>query len=99
MSKSCGYDVRQITRVESLYTSDPEEYLNVLCRLPDDLKVVLVVGHNPGMEEYLTVLTGQPEEMPALLGVTGAGQAVWGLECGLISSNYPLKYARLYLTF
>ncbi|HEX6560458.1 MAG TPA: hypothetical protein VF016_00370 [Nitrososphaera sp.] len=40
MSKSCGYDVRQITRIESLYTSDPEEYLNVLCRLPDDLKVV-----------------------------------------------------------
>nr|WP_294804803.1 hypothetical protein [uncultured Nitrososphaera sp.] len=53
MAKSCGYDVRQITRVESIYTSDPEEYLNVLCRLPDDLKVVLVVGHNPTWKNIL----------------------------------------------
>lgn len=64
VAKSCGYDRRRITHIESLYASGPEEYLNVLRRLPDDPKVVLVVGHNPGMEEYLEILTGQPEAMP-----------------------------------
>jgi phosphohistidine phosphatase len=53
VAKSCGYDVRQITRVESMYASDPEEYLNVLRRLPDDLQVVLVVGHNPTWKNIL----------------------------------------------
>jgi phosphohistidine phosphatase len=64
VAESCGYDRRRITFIESLYLSGPGEYLNVLRLLPDDPKVVLVVGHNPGMEEYLEVLTGQTEAMP-----------------------------------
>jgi phosphohistidine phosphatase len=63
VAKSCGYAGR-ITLSESLYMSRPEQYPEILCGLSDDLRVVLVVGHNPGIQEYLEILTKQPEAMP-----------------------------------
>jgi phosphohistidine phosphatase len=40
--------------------------------LPDDVRRVLVVGHNPGLEDLLTELTGRAEALPtaALAEVT-----------------------------
>ena len=47
-----------------LYLAGPEGYQRVLCRVPDALEHVLVVGHNPGAEMLLEFLTGRSETLP-----------------------------------
>lgn len=47
----------QIDLYQDLYLSDTACYLDILRCLPDDANRVLVVGHNPDLEELLTLLT------------------------------------------
>jgi phosphohistidine phosphatase len=54
----------QISYVDSLYLGGVEAYLDALKILPNDFKVVLVVGHNPDIEELVMILTGQEERIP-----------------------------------
>jgi phosphohistidine phosphatase len=56
----------------ALYLAGPRAYLKVLRALPDSYGRVLVVGHNPGLEELVAHLTGEPVAMPtaALARVT-----------------------------
>ncbi len=46
-----------------LYLSDTSCYLDALQGLPDSVNRVLVVGHNPDVEELLAVLTDVKEHM------------------------------------
>ncbi len=50
----------------SLYLADPETIVDVVRLAGAEAKRVLVVGHNPGMEELVGRLTGlsEPEPMP-----------------------------------
>jgi phosphohistidine phosphatase len=52
----------QVTR--SLYHAGPETYLAQLRQVADAHQRVMVVGHNPGMEELVEELTGHYERMP-----------------------------------
>ena len=62
-AESAGYEGPiEVTRV--LYHADPDTYIDRLKSLPGDINRVLVVGHNPGMEDLLTELTGARERMP-----------------------------------
>jgi phosphohistidine phosphatase len=63
VAKSCHYK-GQITYADSLYLGGIEAYLDALKVLPNDFKIVLVVGHNPDMEELVMNLTGQAEGIP-----------------------------------
>lgn len=63
VAKSCHYK-GQIAHVDSLYLGGPEAYLDALRSLSDDFKSVLVVGHNPDLEELVMMLTEQAEEIP-----------------------------------
>lgn len=63
VAKASHYD-GEIRLTRSLYHAGPAEYLEVLRDLPDDYQRVMVVGHNPGMEELLELLTDIPEFMP-----------------------------------
>jgi phosphohistidine phosphatase len=63
LAKSCYY-IGQITYVDSLYLGGTEAYLNALKVLSNDFKIVLVVGHNPDIEELVMILTGQAERIP-----------------------------------
>jgi phosphohistidine phosphatase len=47
-----------------LYEATPEAYVNALSELDDDLRSVMVVGHNPGLEQLLHLLTGSDEALP-----------------------------------
>jgi len=47
-----------------LYLAGPEAYRSVLRGAPDEFDRVLVVGHNPGLEMFLTDLTGLREALP-----------------------------------
>ena len=47
-----------------LYAASPEAYLEALAGLEDGLERVMLVGHNPGLEELLEILTGSYEPLP-----------------------------------
>ena len=53
----------QIDLYQDLYLSDTACYLDILCCLPDDSSRVLVVGHNPDLEELLTLLTDATDHL------------------------------------
>ena len=48
---------------ERIYETGPLRLLEVISEIEESLSVVLLVGHNPGMEELLKILTGRLERM------------------------------------
>jgi phosphohistidine phosphatase len=46
-----------------LYLANPATYLKCLAKLPENVARVLVVGHNPGLEELLEALIGRYEPL------------------------------------
>ena len=63
VAKSCGYQ-NEVQLEDDLYMAHREVFIQVLKLLPDELDSVMVVGHNPGVEELLRLLTGREEIMP-----------------------------------
>lgn len=59
----CGY-AGEVMYLDSFYLAEPSVYLDVLRVLPDNLERVLVVGHNPGLEAVLQMLSGRVESLP-----------------------------------
>jgi phosphohistidine phosphatase len=49
---------------ERIYEAGPHRLLEVVRQIEKDKKTVLLVGHNPGLEEFLELLTGTVETMP-----------------------------------
>jgi len=47
-----------------LYGAGPEAYLEALQILDDEQLCVMIVGHNPDLEELLEILTGDVEVLP-----------------------------------
>lgn len=58
-----GYE-GEVEETGSFYHASPSAYLARLRTLPADVKRVLVIGHNPGMEELIEMLTGAEERFP-----------------------------------
>jgi phosphohistidine phosphatase len=63
MIRASGLDVEP-QLADELYMAEPAAYLSQLKSLPDDVSCVLLVGHNPGLEEFSLALTGQHEQFP-----------------------------------
>ncbi|MEO2021763.1 MAG: histidine phosphatase family protein [Pirellulaceae bacterium] len=49
---------------DNLYLAPPQVYLDLLQAMPDEHQRVLLIGHNPGLEELVSRLTEQPTTMP-----------------------------------
>lgn len=47
-----------------LYLAEPRTYLQVLAEHAQGAKSVMVVGHNPGLEDLVRVLTGEAMSLP-----------------------------------
>jgi phosphohistidine phosphatase len=58
VAKASGYK-GEIILNKSLYAAGPEAYLGVINDLSDDYVRVLIIGHNPGLEELVEMLTGE----------------------------------------
>lgn len=58
-----GYDGEIIVR-RDLYAHHPEAYISVLNEVDDRYQRVMIVGHNPGLEELVELLTGDWERLP-----------------------------------
>jgi len=54
----------EVTYLDRLYLAEAEEYIAVLRELPDDIERVMVIGHNPGLETLLQLLSGLIESLP-----------------------------------
>ncbi len=64
VADKCKYE-REIVFVQDFYLGEPEAYLNALRDLNDeDNDTVLVIGHNPGLESLLQLLTDKVESLP-----------------------------------
>jgi phosphohistidine phosphatase len=77
VAEACSF-AGQVDLYQDLYLSEPTIYLDILRCLPDDAKRVLVVGHNPDVEELLTLLTEANEHLTtAALAVVDLPISSW----------------------
>lgn len=63
VAKSCGYS-RNVDALADLYLAGPQAYFHALQGVDDGLDRILVVGHNPGMEDLVQELVGEFHRMP-----------------------------------
>ena len=47
-----------------LYMASPADILSVLRTVPRNAETVMIVGHNPGLEELVEQLTGEQQDLP-----------------------------------
>jgi len=77
MTEACGYKT-EIRFSTALYAAGPDAYIKLLKERDDAYAVVMVVGHNPGLEELLERLTGEEQILPtASLAKIGLPIASW----------------------
>jgi len=53
-----------IDELDELYLAEPEAYIKAVRRLAGDAERVLWVGHNPGLEALVLILTAEPVSLP-----------------------------------
>ena len=63
VAKAAGYK-GDITLNQSLYAAPPTAYIDVLHDLPNKYTRVLLVGHNPGLEQLVNMLSSEEHTMP-----------------------------------
>ena len=54
----------EIRHIPSFYQADLETFYDILCHLSDDIERVMIVGHNPDLEELVEALTGESVTLP-----------------------------------
>ena len=74
-AEASGYD-GEIFYSRDLYHADPEAYIYALRVQPSSYESVMVVGHNPGLEELVDVLTGESLRLPT---------------CALVQVSLPIE--------
>jgi phosphohistidine phosphatase len=63
VARACAYQ-GEIRKTRLLYLAEPEAYVEVLHQMAGEHARVLMVGHNPGLEELIETLTGEAMAMP-----------------------------------
>lgn len=62
VSNNSGYEGK-IEIQPDFYPGDPDSFIEAFYSIPDKFDRVMVVAHNPGLEELLYVLTGESARM------------------------------------
>lgn len=64
VAQAVGY-TEKIILLPSLYATSPSAYIQAISETADDknYSIVLVIGHNPGLEELIEVLTGDFQQL------------------------------------
>lgn len=63
--KVMGFDCKHIERLDRVYMASPDELIAVINTVPENIKRLLIVGHNPGLEQLLILLAAQKVKIPA----------------------------------
>lgn len=53
-----------VRREEQLYLAPPRTIISVVSQLATDASRILLIAHNPGLEELTSALSGTPRHMP-----------------------------------
>jgi phosphohistidine phosphatase len=68
----------EIRFTENLYLADSETYLELARRAGDEINTLMLVGHNPDLEDLVSDLSGNDERMPtAAIAVFRLSIASW----------------------
>lgn len=62
VAESSSFD-GEILYTRDLYLADPETYIDLARGTNDDIAILMMVGHNPGIEELVEQLGGRDETM------------------------------------
>jgi phosphohistidine phosphatase len=54
----------QVLLDRRLYMASPADIRSLLRTVPDKAETVMIVGHNPGLEELAALLTGERQDLP-----------------------------------
>ena len=54
----------EVQTTREFYHAPARIYLETAAEFPDAIRIAMVVGHNPGMEDLVEVLAGEYERMP-----------------------------------
>lgn len=60
--ESSGYR-GEVEYFDGYYMGEPTAYAEPLYNLPDEVERVLIIGHNPGLEAFLQMLTARVESL------------------------------------
>lgn len=63
VARAAGF-AGEIDERDDLYAADPETILHLTSAFPDAATRILLVGHNPGMEVFVSALAGEAVAMP-----------------------------------
>lgn len=63
VARAAGF-AGEIDDRDDLYAADPETILHVTSAFPDAAARILLVGHNPGLEVFVSALAGAAVAMP-----------------------------------
>ena len=78
---------------DRVYAASASELLGLVRELPDDVNTVVLVGHNPGVEDLVATLTGQSVQMPtsglAVLAMRGPWSTAGHRSAALTASGRP----------
>lgn len=67
-----------VTLTSELYHASSDDWHQQIQQLPADNRTVLCIGHNPGLEDFLAVSTGQHVTMPtAAIARLSFGDVDW----------------------
>ena len=93
VAKACAYQ-GEIRKTRQLYLAEPEAYVEVLHQVSGEYGRVLMVGHNPGLEELIETLTGEAMAMPTALACLELSLERWEdfdleTECKLVNVWRP----------
>jgi phosphohistidine phosphatase len=100
LCETLGRDATKMVYEDSLYLADAGELLSFVRGFPDEGKSVMLVGHNPGLEELLVYLCGGnlptaangkllPTASLAQIAVATAWRNVRRNSCRLIAITRP----------
>ncbi len=67
---------KDIHHSDELYMGEPQDFIQALKPLEDDVQTVMIVAHNPGLEAYLQIIDGEIEAVPT----AGLGYLVLALD-------------------
>ena len=62
VAKTSGYKGKIVLN-QSLYAAQPTAHIDVLRDLSNEYARVLIIGHNPGLEELVSMLTGESHSL------------------------------------
>ncbi len=95
VARSLNYPLEFLQSEQDLYLASPDEILAVIARQEDQFHDILLVGHNPGLTELASRLSGMTIDNVPTAGVVCLEMTLTGwdrlanTQCNLVFFDYP----------